>query len=247
MLNRTLLANCPQLVDSSLNSLSTEQYTKLLNQLQAWCRQDRGRQSLLATKLNVSRQLVSAWLNGSRTLSLDEYFQIQEIIEQSAGPQFQKENPMSLPIFEPPAEPRGSTRDPNEPKTLGSAKEMLADLRAQLAQLKAATPPAAPKAKAPQAPAAAAPRPAVRLPEPPATKPPPTFDMLDPKTWTGKQRAATDFPANCDSPKAIAEYLSTLSTEVLRSHLNSAGATSDTKRLQQKLTFAELQKRKSSR
>ena len=71
------------------------------------------------------------------------------------------------------------------------------------------------------------------------------FDSKDPKTWTGKP-GVNAFPANCDNPRAIGEYLSALSTEALRGHLKGTSANA-TEQLQQKLAFAELQNRKRSR
>jgi hypothetical protein len=70
------------------------------------------------------------------------------------------------------------------------------------------------------------------------------FDSKDPKTWTGKI-GVNAFPSGCDNPKAIGEYLSTLSTEALRGHLKGSSSSS-TEQLQQKLAFAELQNRKRS-
>jgi hypothetical protein len=69
------------------------------------------------------------------------------------------------------------------------------------------------------------------------------FDSRDPKTWSGKV-GENAFPAGCDNPRAINEYLSTLSMDALRGHLKGAPA-SATEQLQQKLAFAELQNRKT--
>jgi transcriptional regulator with XRE-family HTH domain len=148
--------------------LSTADHHRLLNHLQAWCRQDRGRQSLLATKLGVSRQSISAWLNGSRMMSLDQYFEVLSAIEQSTDTQFLKDNPMNrppvfnAPVNHPPAfdsaHPglRKAATDDDEPivlgsdgqpKTLASAKELLlkahgdiAGLQNEVTRLRAAAP-----------------------------------------------------------------------------------------------------------
>jgi len=129
--------------------LSTDEYGRLIGQLRTWCKASHGRQKELATRLEVSPQLVSDWLSGHRTVSLDEWTQIQPII-QSAGSQFPKDNPMSTPVFEPKAD-RPSRSGPNEPKTLHDAKEMIGELRAELASAKAA-PIVAPPVKLPPAP-----------------------------------------------------------------------------------------------
>jgi hypothetical protein len=151
----------------------------------------------------------------------------------------------------------------DQPKTLHLAKERISEQAEEIKQLKslmakaaapAVPPPTLPKpTPAPQAiHPTPAPKPAVQQPASPAIKPAvattkPAFDMLDPRTWNGKLPAAIEFPLGCDSPKAITEYISGLSTENLRCHLNSSGATTDTKRLQQKYVLKELQTRKSSR
>jgi hypothetical protein len=77
--------------------LSTSEQDRLLAHLRDWCRQGHGRQSLLASKLNVSKQLVSAWLNGARSMSLDEWLQIKSIIQSTTDAQFPKE-PMSTSV-----------------------------------------------------------------------------------------------------------------------------------------------------
>lgn len=199
----------------------TDQLIKSIRQM---CEARGIRNVEVARAIGVSPQAVWNIFNGKSQVSGEQALALEELLL--------KDQIMKPHFVDPPAMPR----ETNEPKTLGSAKEMLAELRAELAQLKGSP----------------APKPAAQLPTLPAVRPvaarttPPAFDMLDPKTWTGKI-AVTAFPETCNSPKAITEYLSTLSTEALRSHLNSTGATTDTKRLQQKLTFAELQNRKSRR
>jgi hypothetical protein len=102
---------------------------------------------MIADTLKVSKQLVSNWLSGYRTVSLDEWTQIQAVINrESGGAQFPEEN-----------KPMNSI---NEPKTLFQAKEQLHDLRLEVAQLKAAAATSAPATPTPAAkpalPAAAA-------------------------------------------------------------------------------------------
>jgi hypothetical protein len=233
--------------------LSTEQYAKLLNQLRAWCHQDRGRQQMLATRLGASKQTVSAWLNGSRMMSLNQYFEVLSAIEESGGPQFQKDNPMSIRTSN--GRVRQTSDDDDEPldhltaepNTLTDAREMIDALRAELKSKPAAaatTPASQVMLPTPT------PKLAVREPALPATKPasPPasTFDPANPASWNGKPPAATTFPIGCSSPKMIREYIDGLSTEVLRSHLKGAPK-NETEALQQKLTLHELQNRKSSR
>jgi transcriptional regulator with XRE-family HTH domain len=91
--------------------LSSEQYRRLIEQLRVWCNQDRGRQQMLATRLGASRQTISAWLNESRMMSLDQYFEVLSAIEESGDPQF-KEDPMS--IRTPSARTRPPTNDEDE-------------------------------------------------------------------------------------------------------------------------------------
>ena len=43
----------------------------------------------------------------------------------------------------------------------------------------------------------------------------------------GKPRVVAAFPGNCDSPKAISEYIAGLSTEALRSHLKGTSEKRD--------------------
>ena len=118
--------------------LSTQEHDRLLNQLRDWCRQDRGRQRLIAKELSVSPQLVSAWITGVRSMSLDEWTQIQAVInKESAGAQFPENKIMSSIRIDPPAMPRQAASNPGQPKTLHEAKEMIEALRLEITQLKA--------------------------------------------------------------------------------------------------------------
>jgi hypothetical protein len=204
---------------------------QLVYELDSWYRSHTLRQKDLAAALGLTAQALSEILSLRNRPGSEATLRIVEFLE--------IEN-MKPHLVDPPAVPRETNV---EPKTLGSAKEMLAELRAEIAQLKATTPSEAPKMIVPPAPRL----PTVTVPkELPATKPtaPPVFSQGDISTWNGKPPAATEFPPGCDSPQQIHAYLQTLSTESLRAHLNSSGATTDTKRLQQRLVFNELKARK---
>jgi hypothetical protein len=54
---------------------------KLISELVAWARAKYGRPALLARKLGVSKQLVSAWLTGRRTPTLHDGLAIVEFLK----------------------------------------------------------------------------------------------------------------------------------------------------------------------
>jgi hypothetical protein len=58
-----------------------EEVEKLMAELSAWCEAKYGRQSELADKLGVSKQLVANWLAGRRALTLKHYFAIQGFLK----------------------------------------------------------------------------------------------------------------------------------------------------------------------
>jgi hypothetical protein len=66
--------------------VSTPEYDKHIEQFRAWAKAEHGRAQKIADALKVSKQLVSNWLSGYRTVSLDEWTQIQAVInKESAG------------------------------------------------------------------------------------------------------------------------------------------------------------------
>ena len=65
----------------------SERTERLLQRLQQWCEAQRGRQSVVATYLDIDRQIVNEWVKRKRkptseqTLALIEFLDIQEGIE----------------------------------------------------------------------------------------------------------------------------------------------------------------------
>jgi hypothetical protein len=148
-------------------AILSPEYDKLIEQFRAWCKAAHGCQQKIADALRVSKQLVSGWLSGYRAISLDEWTQIQAVInEESAGTQFPEENKSMKTIVDPPA-----GTNPNFPKNLEEARLRIAFLNQEIAQLKGAAviSPAKP-ASAPATPTPAAkPTPAVSKPVAPAS------------------------------------------------------------------------------
>jgi transcriptional regulator with XRE-family HTH domain len=60
-----------------------EEVEKLITDLTAWCEAKYGRQTELAEKLGVSKQLVANWLARRRTPTLKHFFAIQAIIREA--------------------------------------------------------------------------------------------------------------------------------------------------------------------
>jgi transcriptional regulator with XRE-family HTH domain len=54
----------------------------LINEVKSWCEAERGRASRLAEHLGVTRHVISKWLSGKRTPSLDEGLKIQEFLKE---------------------------------------------------------------------------------------------------------------------------------------------------------------------
>jgi hypothetical protein len=57
---------------------------KLIRDLQAWARAKYGRRALLARKLGVSKQLVSAWVTRQRMPTLHHGFALQSFLKAEA-------------------------------------------------------------------------------------------------------------------------------------------------------------------
>jgi ribonuclease D len=99
-----------------------ERTNQLVFELDAWYRSHAVRQRDLADSLAMSPQQLSEVLSLRNRPTAEQILRIQE---------FLRTNNMKT-IVDPPAMPRASTRDPNEPKTLLEAKGMIESLRAQL-------------------------------------------------------------------------------------------------------------------
>jgi transcriptional regulator with XRE-family HTH domain len=54
-----------------------------LDTIRTWCDQERGRRAKLARRLEVSPQLVSAWLSGAREISLREWLAVRDIMRKT--------------------------------------------------------------------------------------------------------------------------------------------------------------------
>ena len=61
--------------------LSMPSTSDLIAQLKSWCQAERGRSSRLAEHLGVTRHVVSNWLAGRRSPSLDQGLKIQEFLK----------------------------------------------------------------------------------------------------------------------------------------------------------------------
>jgi transcriptional regulator with XRE-family HTH domain len=59
--------------------MSSDDLKKLMEELSELCG-PHGRQKEIAQEMGVSEQVLSNWLNGSRSPSLDSYFKIQEFL-----------------------------------------------------------------------------------------------------------------------------------------------------------------------
>jgi transcriptional regulator with XRE-family HTH domain len=95
---------------------------QLVYELHAWYRSHAVRQKDLADSLAMSPQQLSEVLSLRNRPTVEQILRIQE---------FLRTDNMKA-IVDPPAIPRASTRDPNDPRTLHEAKGMIEALRAQL-------------------------------------------------------------------------------------------------------------------
>jgi hypothetical protein len=201
---------------------------------------------MIADTLKVSKQLVSNWLSGYRTVSLDEWTQIQAVInKESGGAQFLEENkPMNSIRVDPPKLP-ATARANGEPKTLLQAKEQLENLRLEVTQLKAAavaspgkpaSVPASPKAKA-QSPAGD--------PGADPTYPPtgtPGADRPNPTPMPSGPKAPTKaLPVTADTPFKITEILKLENLDSLLLLLANPAHTP----LQRSLIYEEVKQRRN--
>jgi transcriptional regulator with XRE-family HTH domain len=99
---------------------------ELVTDLRAWYEDQRDlSQKNLARKLYLSPQQLSEIFAGRNRPTGDQVLRIQEFLQT---------NDMKSPstYLDPRTTPRSTTNDPLQPKSLGQAKEMIEDLRAQL-------------------------------------------------------------------------------------------------------------------
>jgi transcriptional regulator with XRE-family HTH domain len=57
--------------------MTAPELKELLDELKAWCAQERGRQAKVAREVGVSRHLVNDWLFERKKPSLEQYFALQ--------------------------------------------------------------------------------------------------------------------------------------------------------------------------
>jgi transcriptional regulator with XRE-family HTH domain len=67
-----------------------EEVEKVMTELSEWCEAKYGRQTELAEKLGVSKQLVANWLARRRTPTLKHFFAIQAILREEDKPKGRK-------------------------------------------------------------------------------------------------------------------------------------------------------------
>jgi predicted XRE-type DNA-binding protein len=60
--------------------MAAPELEKLLNELRAWCAEERGRQAQIAESLEVSRGLVNDWLTGRREPGTNEYLTLKAFL-----------------------------------------------------------------------------------------------------------------------------------------------------------------------
>jgi hypothetical protein len=191
---------------------------------------------MIADRLKVSKQLVSNWLSGYRTISLDEWTQIQAVInKETAGTQFFEENTTMKIIVDAPKPPRQAAgSNPDFPRNLEAARLRIASLNQEIVQLKAtaasspgktASLPASPTGKA-QAAGSGADAPPTDRPNKtpmPASPPPPKLTLSP----------------DLDSPVKIQKVLDQMNVDDLRLALNS-----EKDKLRIALLYREIQKRR---
>ena len=61
--------------------MTAPELEKLLNELRAWCAEERGRQAQIAGLLEVSRGLVNDWLTGRREPGTNEYLTLRAFLK----------------------------------------------------------------------------------------------------------------------------------------------------------------------
>jgi hypothetical protein len=194
---------------------------------------------MIADRLKVSKQLVSNWLSGYRTISLDEWTQIQAVInKESAGTQFLEENKsMKTNYLDPRATPRPTASNPG-PKTLTEARDRIEVLEAQLKQIRGAAPkPAAPASPTGKAKAQAAGDPGADPVYPPTGTPgadrPNKIEMQ-----SGPAAPSKALPATADTPYKIGEILKNENLDSLLLLLANSAHTP----LQRTLIYEEVKK-----
>src|SRR5271165_1850710 len=103
--------------------MSPDLTRELVIDLRAWYEESDVSQKNLARKLYLTPQQLSEIFAGRNRPTGDQVLRIQE---------FLRTNNMKTDYLDPRAKPRPTSSNPEQPKSLGQAKEMIEDLRAQL-------------------------------------------------------------------------------------------------------------------
>ena len=221
----------------------------MIQQLRTWCKAEHGRQKELATRLEVSPQLVNDWISGHREVSLHEWLKIEAVTGK-----FQKEQTMIQTLI---LDDNIRVDDAGLPVTLSGAKTMLKTaqetvsfLQAEVARLKASGASGAPPASTP-------------LPKPPSAPAPVTRTAMA-RQNDGKQddtlRGATPgaplpiaggerplsiaLGKDLDSPEKILAAIAQMSTPTLRACLRGTSKT-ELEKMQQTLLYRALKSREN--
>jgi hypothetical protein len=202
----------------------------LVTDLRAWYEDQRDlSQKSLARKLYLTPQQLSELFAGRNRPTGEQVLRIQE---------FLRINNMksSSTYIDPRATPRPTTSNPGQPKSLGQAKEMIEDLRAQLKGGGATLPPKPAASASPMAKAQAAGDPGADPTYPPTGTPgadrPNKTEMQ-----SGPAAPSITLAADLDSPVKIQKVLDNMNLDDLRLALNG---TKD--KLQSALLYREIQK-----
>jgi hypothetical protein len=202
---------------------------------------------MIADRLKVSKQLVSNWLSGYRTISLDEWTQIQAVInKETAGTQFFEENTTMKIIVDAPKPPRQAAgSNPDFPRNLEAARLRIASLNQEIVQLKAAaasspgktaslpSPSPIGKAKAASTGADAPPFPPITTPN--ADRP------NQNEMQSGPAAPSKALPPEANTPVLIQKILDVTTLDDLRLLLNNPIHTPT----QQSVIYAEIRKRRA--
>jgi transcriptional regulator with XRE-family HTH domain len=202
--------------------MSTDLTRELVTDLRAWYEDHDVSQKNLARKLYLTPQQLSEIFAGRNRPTGDQVLRIQE---------FLRANNMKTDFIDPRTAPRSTTNDPLQPKSLGQAKEMIEDLRAQL---KGGAPLSA-KPAAPASPTAKAQGGGSGADAPPTDRPNKTPMPASPET---PKKA---LPATADTPFKITEILKLENLDSLLLLLANPVHTP----LQRSLIYGEVKARRS--